>query len=102
MSLTREEVEHIALLARLDLSEEEIARYQKQLSSILDHVGKLNDIDTSKVAPMASVIAGQSRLREDEPGESLTAKALLSNAPDSAQEQFRVPYIFDDDKSDGE
>ena len=63
MSLTREEVEHIAHLARLQLSEEEKERYRLQLSSILEHVAKLQALDTEDIQPMGSLVAERSRLR---------------------------------------
>ncbi|MEK6223075.1 MAG: Asp-tRNA(Asn)/Glu-tRNA(Gln) amidotransferase subunit GatC, partial [Chloroflexota bacterium] len=62
MSLSREEVEHIALLARLQLSDEEKERYRVQLSSILEHVAKLQDLDTKNVLPLSNVIAKQTLL----------------------------------------
>ena len=71
MSLTLKEVEHIALLARLQLSEEEKKRYQKQLSSILEHVAQLQELDTSNVAPLNSVIAEKMTTQEDQVKESL-------------------------------
>ncbi|MDH5505945.1 MAG: Asp-tRNA(Asn)/Glu-tRNA(Gln) amidotransferase subunit GatC [Anaerolineae bacterium] len=95
MSLTREEVEHIAQLARLHLSDEEKERYRKQLSSILDHVAKLQDLDTSGVSARSSVLAQRSRLREDVPGDGLSPKELLENAPAAEAGQFRVPPVLD-------
>lgn len=95
MSLTSKEIEHIAHLARLQLSEEEKARYREQLSSILEHVAKLQTLDTGDIEPMSSVVAERSRLREDEAGESLSSKELLDNAPDTHSNQFRVPPVLD-------
>jgi len=100
MRLTREEVEHIALLARLKLSEEEKERYREQLSSILDHVAQLQELDTADVHPLSSVLAEAMPLREDLPRDSLTQGELLKNAPDKAQEQFRVPPILDEGGED--
>ncbi len=97
MSLTIEEVEHIALLARLQLTAEEKERYRQQLSSILDHVAKLQALDTSAVPPLTSIIAERMPLRADEPGPSLTAKELLANAPQAGANQFRVPPVLDKD-----
>lgn len=95
MPLSRADVEHIALLARLHLSEEEKQRYQEQLSDILDHVSKLSELDTSGVQPMSSVVVEQSRLREDKPGPAMPREDLLSNAPATADDQFRVPPVLD-------
>ncbi|MEX2160672.1 MAG: Asp-tRNA(Asn)/Glu-tRNA(Gln) amidotransferase subunit GatC [Anaerolineales bacterium] len=95
MPLTRQDVEHIALLARLHLTEEEKERYRQQLSNILDHIGKLQELDTRAVQPMSSVVVQQSRLRQDEPGPAMPRPDLLSNAPEVADEQFRVPPVLD-------
>lgn len=97
MSLSHEEVVHIANLARLELSKEELKRYQEQLSSILEHVDKLRALDTTNIQSLDSIIIEQSRLREDAPGECLTEEELLSNAPSSAENQFRVPPVLDQD-----
>jgi aspartyl-tRNA(Asn)/glutamyl-tRNA(Gln) amidotransferase subunit C len=95
MSLSREDVEHIAQLARLHLTEEEKERYREQLSNILNHISKLQELDTSNVQPMSSVVVEQSRLREDEPGPTMPRQDLLGNAPDVADDQFRVPPVLD-------
>ncbi len=95
MPLSREDVEHIALLARLHLTEEEKERYREQLSNILDHISKLQELDTSTVQPMSSVVVEQSRLREDVAGPAMPREDLLRNAPDAADDQFRVPPVLD-------
>jgi aspartyl-tRNA(Asn)/glutamyl-tRNA(Gln) amidotransferase subunit C len=95
MPLSKEDVEHIALLARLHLSEEEKERYREQLSNILDHVSKLQELDTKDVPAMASIVVEQSRLRVDEPEAAMPRADLLRNAPDVADEQFRVPPVLD-------
>jgi len=95
MSLTRKEVEHIALLARLDLSEEELERYSVQLSAILDNVAALQELDTAHISPTSSVLPPRSCLREDEPRPGLDTDAALRNAPDSQDNQFRVPPVFE-------
>lgn len=95
MKLSRQDVEHIAQLARLHLTEEEKERYREQLSNILDHISKLQELDTSNVQPMSSVVVEQSRLREDKPGPGMPREDLLSNAPDVADDQFRVPPVLD-------
>lgn len=99
MSLSHEEVVHIAHLARLALSQEELARYREQLSSILDHVAKLQVLDTEDIEPMASILIAQSRLRDDTPGACLTEQELLSNAPASEADQFRVPPVLDQESA---
>lgn len=95
MPLSREDVEHIALLARLHLTEEEKERYREQLSNILDHISELQELDTSTVQPMSSVVVEQSRLREDVAGPAMPREDLLRNAPDAADDQFRVPPVLD-------
>ncbi len=91
MSLTREEVEHIAALARLDLSAEEIERYQRQLSDILEYAARLQALDTSGVPPTASALALAPDLRADEARPGLPRERLLENAPAVTDAQFHVP-----------
>lgn len=95
MPLSIKDVEHIALLARLHLSEEEKERYREQLSNILDHVSKLQELDTRDVPPMSSVVVQQSRLRDDVPAAAMPREDLLRNAPEVADEQFKVPPVLD-------
>ena len=94
MRLTREEVEHIARLARLDLTEEEKTRYQEQLSAILEYAQILQDVDTGSIPPTASVLPPRSVLRVDEPGATLSAGELFTNAPEVEKGQFKVPPVF--------
>jgi aspartyl-tRNA(Asn)/glutamyl-tRNA(Gln) amidotransferase subunit C len=95
MTLTREEVEHIALLARLDLSEDEIARYKQQLSAILDHIAQMQTLDTQNIQPTSSVLPPRTRLRSDEPHPGLSQVQALENAPDTKNHQFRVPPVLE-------
>ena len=95
MSLSKEEVAHIAFLARLSLSEEELETYREQLSAILDHVAQLSELDTEGIAPTSSVLPVHAQLREDEPRPGLGAETLQRSAPDWAEDQFRVPPILD-------
>lgn len=95
MSLTKEEVAHIAQLARLALSEEEIETYRDQLSAILDHFTRLSELDTEEIEPTAGVRPVETRLRPDEPRPGIGSEALKKNAPDWQDDQFRVPPIFD-------
>ena len=98
MSLTPEEVKHIAKLAHLELSDEELALYREQLSDILDHIAKLNELDTADISPMANAVEGASPLRADEIRPSLPNAKLLQNAPDKADGQFKVPPVLGDKK----
>jgi len=95
MQLTPEEVEHIALLARLELTAEEKEHFREQLSSILNHVAKLQRLDTSHIAPTSSVLPSRSRLREDQTTPGLNAEQALRNAPDVENDQFRVPPVLE-------
>jgi len=95
MSLSLDQVRHIANLARLELTAEELARYQAQLSAILDYFQQLQAVDTKDVLPTASVAASDNVLRPDEPHPGLALDDLLRNAPDAAGRQFRVPPVFE-------
>ncbi|MBN1306204.1 MAG: Asp-tRNA(Asn)/Glu-tRNA(Gln) amidotransferase subunit GatC [Anaerolineales bacterium] len=95
MPLSIEEVQHIAALARLELSEAELARYRGQLSAILDHVAKLQELDTADIPPTASVIEGQSPLRDDIVLPSLETGRLLENSKHTGQDQFKIPPVFE-------
>jgi len=94
MALTREEVIHIAQLARLELSEEEIARYREQLSDVLDYVARLQGLDTRDIPPTASVLPPRTVLREDEPRPGLPREEVLANAAETEAGQFKVPPVF--------
>ena len=96
MKLSIEDVEHIAQLARLHLSEEEKERFREQLSDILDLISKLQELDTKDIPAMASMVVKQSRLREDIPGPAMPRADLLRNAPAVTDDQFRVPPILDE------
>lgn len=81
MTLTRTDVEHVAALARLRLSDEELERLREQLSSILDHIAVLDRLDTTAISPTAQVNVLQNVLREDDVRPSLDQAAVLRNAP---------------------
>jgi len=95
MKLTLQEVDHIAELARLELSAEERERFRQQLSAILEYAARLQQLDTQGIAPTASVLPARSVLRPDEPGPCLTTTELLRNAPEVEQGQFRVPPVLE-------
>ncbi len=95
MPLSLEEVEHIATLARLELSAEEKARYREQLSAILDYVDRLQELDTANISPTASVLAAEGHLRTDEPRPGLSCEALFGNAPETEGKQFKIPPVFE-------
>jgi aspartyl-tRNA(Asn)/glutamyl-tRNA(Gln) amidotransferase subunit C len=95
MTLTLKEVEHIAQLARLELTDEEKARYCDQLSAILDYAARLQTLDTADIPPTSSVLPARSVLREDVPGSSLPVEDVLRNAPSAEENQFRVPPVLE-------
>jgi len=95
MKLTLEEVEHIAELARLRLSDEEKARYGEQLSDILEYAARLQAVDTSGISPTSRVLPARSVLRTDEPQPGLSLQDALRNAPDTEKDQFRVPPVLE-------
>lgn len=95
MSLTLQEVEHIARLARLELSEEQKTLYREQLEAILDHFVRLQKLDTKEVPPTASVAVAEMPLRIDESHPGLPTEAVLKNAPKTEEGQFKIPPVFE-------
>jgi aspartyl-tRNA(Asn)/glutamyl-tRNA(Gln) amidotransferase subunit C len=95
MSLTLEEVEHIANLARLELTDEEKALYREQLSEILDYFVRLQALDTHDIPPTSSVLPPRSVLRADEASASLPIEVLINHAPQVERDQFRIPAVFE-------
>lgn len=96
MHLTTEEVRHVAELAKLSLTDEEVAQYTEQLSAILDYADLLRDVDTSGVPPTPYVLPLQNIMRADEAAPSLTNEEALANAPDSEDGFFRVRAVFEE------
>ncbi len=95
MTLTLEEVDHIAMLARLELNQREKELYCEQLSAILDYAARLQEVDTSNIPPTFSVLPPKSVLRNDEPRSGLNLEELLRNAPRIEGDQFRVPVVLE-------
>jgi len=95
MPLTTVQTRHIASLARLALTDEEIERYRGQLSAILAYFEQLQAVDTSGVLSTPGGAETGSRLRADEVHSGLTLEDLLRNAPDVEADQFRVPPVFE-------
>jgi aspartyl-tRNA(Asn)/glutamyl-tRNA(Gln) amidotransferase subunit C len=94
--ITKKEVEHVARLARLELTEEEKERMTSQLDAILAYIDKLNQLDTTTVEPTTTVIPMVSVMRDDEVRPSLKQDEALANAPDREDAFFRVPRIIED------
>jgi aspartyl-tRNA(Asn)/glutamyl-tRNA(Gln) amidotransferase subunit C len=95
MSLTLAEVEHIAELARLGLTDSEKVLYRDQLSAILDYAAILQQVDTSAISPTATVLLLRNVMRPDQTEYSMSREDVLANAPDAEEGCFRVPAILD-------
>jgi len=95
MSLSEEEVRHIALLSRLQLTDAEVKLYADQLTHILDYVEKLQGLNTSGVEPMISASVSGSVFRNDDPRAGLPREAAFESAPAHDDEYFRVPPVID-------
>ena len=95
MKLSREEVQHIALLARLGLSEEEIEKFRIQLSNILENFEILKQIDTTDLPPTAQSIDLQNVLRQDEPKPSYPVKEIMDNAPQREGDYFKTRAVLE-------
>ena len=96
MAITREEVLHVARLARLSLPEAEAERLREQLSAILDYVKQLDRLDTAGVTPTSHAVETGTPFREDVAVPFPDKEALLANAPDREGDAFRVPRIIED------
>jgi aspartyl-tRNA(Asn)/glutamyl-tRNA(Gln) amidotransferase subunit C len=95
MKLSREEVIHIAALARMGMSEAEIEKAREQLSNILENFEVLKEIDTTNVLPTAQSIHLQNVTRDDNPRESLPAEDVLANAPDREGDLFKLRPVLE-------
>ena len=98
MKITEKEVRYVAGLANLQLTDEEIARMQMDLDGILEHMARLNEIDTTGVEPMSQVLfdaAETATLRADVPVPPLGNEAALANAPQSGAGYFKVPKVIE-------
>ena len=96
MELSREEVLHIARLARVALTEEEITRMSRQLSDLLEHFQNLQQVDTEGVPPTAQSIDIRSVMRDDVIAPSLSPEEVLSNAPRREEDYFRVRAVLEE------
>ena len=95
MAITREEVRHVATLFRLGLSEEDIARFQEQLSQIIDYFQVLQQVDTEGVEPTSHTLALENVMRDDEPRPSFPSDDILANAPFRENDFFRVRAVLE-------
>jgi aspartyl-tRNA(Asn)/glutamyl-tRNA(Gln) amidotransferase subunit C len=95
MKITKQEVEHVAKLARLELSDRQKDMFTDQLSNILSYVEQLNQLDTKGVEPTSHVLDISNVMREDRAHDSLPQDKALANAPDKAAGHYRVPKIIE-------
>lgn len=95
MKITKDEVLHVADLARLDLDEASIDKFAGQIGTILDYVDKLNEVDTEGIRPTSHAISLTNAFREDEPKEHLERDQALANAPQKEDGAFVVPKIIE-------
>ncbi len=95
MKITKQEVEHVAKLARLELAVKEKESLTDQLSNILTYVEKLNELDTKGVEPTSHVLDLHNVMRDDVPQESLSQERALANAPEKAAGHYKVPKIIE-------
>ncbi|MCH8919494.1 MAG: Asp-tRNA(Asn)/Glu-tRNA(Gln) amidotransferase subunit GatC [Chloroflexi bacterium] len=95
MPLTPEEVRHNARLARVGLSDDEVSRFQSQLSQILEYFERLQEVDTENVPPTAHTLAMHNVMRDDEPRPSIDKEEVLANAPQREDDLFRVRAVLE-------
>jgi aspartyl-tRNA(Asn)/glutamyl-tRNA(Gln) amidotransferase subunit C len=95
MKITREEIERVAMLARMELSHEEEELLTRQLDKILQYMDKLNQLDTTDVEPLAHAVDITNAFREDRAVNQPSPESLLSNAPEREETFFRVPKIIE-------
>jgi len=95
MKLTRDDVLHIALLARLGLTETEVEKFREQLSNILENFEILQQVDTTDIPPTAQSVALQNIVRDDEVAESLPQSQILANAPQKERNFFKVRAVLE-------
>ncbi len=95
MAITRDEVRHVAMLFRMSMSEEEVAKFQQQLSQILDYFQVLRQIDTEGVTPTSHTLSLENVMRADEPRPSYPTEDILANAPLSERGFFRVRAVLE-------
>ncbi|WP_077624279.1 Asp-tRNA(Asn)/Glu-tRNA(Gln) amidotransferase subunit GatC [Sediminibacillus massiliensis] len=93
--ISKEEVKHVAHLARLALTDEEVEKMTRQLGDIIDYAESLNELDTENVEPTTHVLDLKNVMRKDEPKKWIEKEDALKNAPDQKDGQFRVPSILE-------
>ncbi len=94
MSVTRNDVEYIAKLARLRFKDEELENFTHQLNEILKYVEKLNELNTDQIEPLSHPVDGAEHLRGDDPKPSVEIENALKNAPSKTEDHFKVPKVI--------
>ena len=94
--ISREDVAHVARLARLALTDAELETIREQLNAILAHIDALKAVDTSGIEPTSHAVPQFNVMRDDEPRPCLSVEEMLANAPDRAGDFFRVPRIIEE------
>ena len=100
MSIDRIQIEQLAHLARLDITEEEKSRYADQISSLLDYFGQLSELNTDRVEPLAQVFESDNIVRPDVVAQGFSEDAVLAEAPDLEKRQIKVPSVITKSKND--
>jgi aspartyl-tRNA(Asn)/glutamyl-tRNA(Gln) amidotransferase subunit C len=95
MSIDKDTVKHIAKLARISLDEKKINSLSKDLSSIMEFIGKLNELNTEKTVPLTSIINASLRSRKDEVSDEKIRDQILKNSPEKNEEFFVVPKVIE-------
>ena len=94
--ISADQVRHIGVLSRIDLTDEQVEMFRKELGSIIGYFDKLQELDTESVEPMVHAVEIHNVLADDEPGESLSPEQALANAPARDGDFFRVPKVIGD------
>lgn len=97
MQLSEDQVRHIAKLARIRLRDDEIQKFQTELSAILNYVEQLNDVDTTNVVPTSQVTGLENRMRDDEVTYEFSRETMLKSAIETAEDHLKVKGIFSSD-----
>ncbi len=98
MSVSKDEVKHVAKLSKLRLSESEVEEFTGDMNKILDYMDKLNELDTENVKPLSHPLEATNVFRNDELKKSIDRKNALKNAPERTEEFFKVPKVIKTDK----
>lgn len=95
MSISEQEIEHVAKLARLSLSKQEVIQYAAEMSNLIDFVNRLNELDTTGIEPTANAVKMENVFREDKAEQSFGREKILQNAPSQENGCFKVPRVVE-------